>query len=189
MMQEDIIQGQQRHNYTITLEEFVSIVHHNGDHDDDGNDDMYDNDDEENDNVELHLQRQQEQEQQEQVIQGKNFVDKLLYSGIDNDREMILLPNGKIGTLRQRKYLVEDGTSIGRKRIHLIPPVFHDPQVHATSSSSSPSSSSITRVVILNITNAIAPPQIKFFGIFEPCYPAKDVIFTHKSKKGKGSGI
>jgi hypothetical protein len=58
--------------------------------------------------------------------------------------------------------LVSDGTSVGRKRIHLLPQplTVEDNNEEAT--------------LVLTVTQSIAPPHIQLLGVFAPCYPDND---------------
>ncbi|KAL3905262.1 MAG: hypothetical protein SGARI_004552, partial [Bacillariaceae sp.] len=54
--------------------------------------------------------------------------------------------------------LLSNGTSVGRKRIH----IFDQGRLWASAADT---------ILTLEISEAIAPPQIKLFGVYAPCYP------------------
>jgi alpha-L-fucosidase len=59
--------------------------------------------------------------------------------------------------------LVSDGTSVGRKHIHILPQsltVEDNNEEEAT--------------LVLTVTQSIAPPHIQLLGVFAPCYPDND---------------
>ncbi len=63
--------------------------------------------------------------------------------------------------------LVTNGTSVGRKRIHVM-----GPDVVAAMQTGGRS-----RSVILTITDDIAPPHLKIFGLYEECYPESEMTY------------
>lgn len=72
--------------------------------------------------------------------------------------------DGKIGAIEKeaRETLVSNGTSVGRKRIHLLDRnYFNSEMIHSGRKWS----------VVLNITDVIGPPHLSIFGLFKPCYP------------------
>jgi hypothetical protein len=83
----------------------------------------------------------------------RNYTIDLVY---DNDGDNTR-PEEVITTL------VSNGTSVGRKRIHLLGEqydYYYDP-----------SEPMRNRSVVLTITEEIGPPHLSMFGLYEPCYP------------------
>jgi len=66
---------------------------------------------------------------------------------------------GKTGTLITR--LVPNGTSVGRKRIHLLEKNYFHQNRNIS--------------VVLTVTQAIGPPHLSMFGLYKPCYPEASV--------------
>ena len=95
--------------------------------------------------------------------------------------------------------LVSNGTSVGRKRIHVFPKIYSTiastiqeeeerQQQYQHLSESSKISTTVT--VLMNITKSIATPQIKLLGLYGPCFPRrndennndKDIIILSKTR-------
>lgn len=67
--------------------------------------------------------------------------------------------------------LVSNGTSVGRKRIHVSGgPYFYDDR-----SFLEPLLEGRSKSVKLTITKAIGPPHVAMFGLYKPCYPESSV--------------
>ena len=95
--------------------------------------------------------------------------------------------------------LVSNGTSVGRKRIHVFPKIYSTiastiqeeeerQQQYQHLSESSKISTTVT--VLMNITKSIATPQLKLLGLYGPCFPRrndennndKDIIILSKTR-------
>ena len=62
--------------------------------------------------------------------------------------------------------LVSNGTSVGRKKIHLLE--YEDGVHHSLEKAN--------RSVVLTITEDIGPPHLSMFGLYQPCYPESSVL-------------
>ena len=71
--------------------------------------------------------------------------------------------NGGLGGIKKEiETLVSNGTSIGRKRIHLLDKNYFSAEMIYSGRKWS---------VVLNITEVIGPPHLSMFGLYKPCYP------------------
>jgi hypothetical protein len=64
------------------------------------------------------------------------------------------------GTYYQKKLLTSPGQAVRRKRIHLLPSVYYVKDADQN--------------IMFSIHDSIAPPQIKNFGVYAPCYTGLD---------------
>jgi alpha-L-fucosidase len=69
--------------------------------------------------------------------------------------------------------LVSNGTSIGRKRIHLLDPklLLDAAAAVGATATSRPRPRQQTMSIVLLVTHAIGTPCISMFGVYKPCYP------------------
>jgi len=92
---------------------------------------------------------------QEDVAVGqriRNYTIDLVY---DNDGD-------NTGSEEVIATLVSNGTSVGRKRIHLLGEQYDYDDI---------SGPMRNRSVVLTITEEIGPPHLSMFGLYKPCYP------------------
>ncbi len=84
---------------------------------------------------------------QEDVAVGqriRNYTIHLVQADVNGDESIITT-------------LVSNGTSVGRKRIHLLQKFYQHQDTNLT--------------VVLKITADIGPPNLSLFGLYKPCYP------------------
>jgi hypothetical protein len=117
----------------------------------------------------------------------RNYAITLVYDNddevdddTDNDDDTEYDNRGSHGQTNKDRTivtLVSNGTSIGRKRIHLLDPkLLLDAAAAAAAVVAAGTSRprQQTMSIVLTVTHAIGTPYISMFGVYKPCYPCSN---------------